>query len=169
MEKIASFTVDHLALEPGVYVSRVDRDPATGTAVTTFDLRLTAPNREPVMDTAAVHAIEHLGATYLRNDLAWRDQVVYFGPMGCRTGFYLVVWGERTSAEIVPLVRATFEFVCDFEGEVPGAAPRDCGNWHDCDLPMARWWARRYLEGTLEGIDEAHLTYPVTEDEGERA
>lgn len=169
MEKIASFTVDHLALEPGVYVSRVDRDPATGAAVTTFDLRLTAPNREPVMDTAAVHALEHLGATYLRNDPAWRDQVVYFGPMGCRTGFYLVVWGERTSAEIVPLVRATFEFARDFEGEVPGAAPRDCGNWHDCDLPMVRWWARRYLEGTLEGIDEAHLTYPVTEDEGERA
>lgn len=162
MDKIASFTVDHLALEPGVYVSRVDRDPATGAAVTTFDLRLTAPNREPVMDTAAVHAIEHLGATYLRNDPDWRDQVVYFGPMGCRTGFYLVVWGERTSSEIVPLVRAAFAFVRDFEGEVPGAAPRDCGNWHDCDLPMARWWARRYLEGTLEDIDGAHLAYPLT-------
>ena len=161
MERIESFTVNHLLLEPGVYVSRVDRDPATGAVVTTFDLRLTAPNREPVMDTAAVHAIEHLGATYLRNDPVWAPYVVYFGPMGCRTGFYLVLFGERTSREVMPLVRATFEFVCDFEGEVPGARPEECGNWHDSDLPAARWWARRYLEGTLEGIDEAHLSYPT--------
>lgn len=167
MDKIASFTVNHLALEPGVYVSRVDRDPATGAAVTTFDLRVTAPNREPVMDTAAVHAVEHLGATYLRNSAEWADQVVYFGPMGCRTGFYLVLWGERTSAEVAPLVRACFEFIRDFEGEVPGAAPRDCGNWHDSDLPMARWWARRYVESTLTDIDEARLTYPMVEDGGQ--
>lgn len=160
MEKIASFTVDHLALEPGVYVSRVDRDPATGAIVTTLDLRLTAPNREPVMDTAAVHAMEHLGATYLRNDPAWSDRVVYFGPMGCRTGFYLVMFGELSSAEAVPLVRALFEFVRDFEGPVPGAEPRDCGNWHDSDLPTARWWARRYVDRTLSRIDERHLVYP---------
>lgn len=160
MEKIASFTVDHLLLEPGVYVSRVDRDPATGAALTTFDVRLTAPNREPVMDTAAVHALEHLGATYLRNDPAWRDQVVYFGPMGCRTGFYLILFGERTSAEVLPLVRATFAFARDFEGEIPGARPEECGNWHDADLAAAQWWARRYLEGTLERIDADHLAYP---------
>lgn len=163
MEKIASFTVNHLVLEPGVYVSRVDADPATGAVVTTFDLRLTAPNREPVMDTAAVHAIEHLGATYLRNEPAWRDRVVYFGPMGCRTGFYLILFGEHASAEVAPLVRGTFEFIRDFEGEIPGARPEECGNWHDADLTAARWWARRYLEGTLEHIDEAHLVYPSTE------
>ena len=161
MEKIASFTVNHLALEPGVYVSRVDRDPATGCVVSTFDLRLTAPNREPVMDTAAVHAIEHLGATYLRNDPTWRDRVIYFGPMGCRTGFYLVMFGELTPGEVVPLVRATFEYVRDFTGEVPGATPRDCGNWHDSNPAMAAWWARRYLAETLEDIDKAHLVYPT--------
>ena len=160
MDKIASFTVNHLTLEPGVYVSRVDADPATGAVVTTFDLRLTAPNREPVMDTAAVHAIEHLGATYLRNDPAWRDQVVYFGPMGCRTGFYLILFGEHTSVEVAPLVRATFEFIRDFEGEIPGARPEECGNWHDAELAQARWWARRYVERTLTNIDEAHLVYP---------
>ena len=161
MDLIASFTVNHLLLEPGIYVSRVDRDPATGAVLTTFDLRLTAPNREPVMDTAAVHAIEHLAATYLRNNPVWKDQVVYFGPMGCRTGFYLILFGERTSAEVAPLVQATFEFIRDFEGEIPGARPEECGNWHDADLNAAHWWARRYLEQTLEGIDEAHLTYPV--------
>ena len=157
MDKIASFTVNHLTLEPGVYVSRVDADPVTGAVVTTFDLRLTAPNREPVMDTAAVHAIEHLGATYLRNDPTWRDRVVYFGPMGCRTGFYLILFGKHSSDEVAPLVRKTFEFVRDFEGEIPGARPEECGNWHDADLMQARWWARRYVESTLQNIDEAHL------------
>lgn len=161
MDKIASFTVNHLKLEPGVYVSRLDQDPDTACVVTTFDLRLTAPNREPVMDTDAVHAIEHLGATFLRNDPTWAQRTVYFGPMGCRTGFYLVLFGEHTSEEVVPLVRSLFEFVRDFEGEVPGAAPRDCGNWHDSNLPMAQWWARRYLEGTLDHIDAAHMTYPA--------
>ena len=112
------------------------------------------------MDTSAVHAIEHLGATYLRNDPAWRDRVVYFGPMGCRTGFYLILFGSHASAEVAPLVRATFEFIRDFEGEIPGARPEECGNWHDTDLAQARWWARRYLKNTLENIDEAHLAYP---------
>lgn len=124
-------------------------------------MRLTAPNREPVIDTAAVHAIEHLGATYLRNNPEWRDRVVYFGPMGCRTGFYLLLFGEYESRDIVGLVTDLFEFIAGFEGEVPGAKPAECGNWHDSDLPMARWWARRYLEHTLRGIDEAHLTYPT--------
>lgn len=160
MEKIASFTVNHLTLEPGVYVSRVDRDPATGSAVTTFDLRMTAPNREPVMDTDAVHAIEHLGATFLRNDPEWAARTLYFGPMGCRTGFYLLFFGECTAVQAVAPVTRLFEFIRDYEGTVPGAAPRDCGNWHDSSLPGAQWWARRYLDGTLYGIDAAHLAYP---------
>ena len=159
MKTIASFTVNHLVLEPGVYVSRVDEDPATGAVVTTFDLRLTAPNREPVMDTAAVHAIEHLGATFLRNDPEWSSRVVYFGPMGCRTGFYLVVFGEVASEEILPLVRELFEFVAGFEDDIPGAAPEECGNYLDQNLPMANWLARRYLDRDLADIDEKHLHY----------
>lgn len=159
MEKIASFTVDHLTLEPGVYVSRVDRDPATGAAVTTFDLRLAAPNRQPVMNTAELHTIEHLGATYLRNDPEWSSRVVYFGPMGCRTGFYLVVFGEVSPSDILPLVTGLFEFVRGFEGEIPGARPEECGNYLDQNLPMARWLAGRYLDGTLLCADEAHLAY----------
>lgn len=160
MEQIASFTIDHLRLEPGVYVSRVDRDPASGAVITTFDLRLTAPNREPVMDTAAVHAIEHLLATFLRNDEEWASRIVYFGPMGCRTGFYLVVFGDYSSKDMVDVVTRLFEFIRDFEGDIPGATPCDCGNWHDADLNEAKWWARRYLSETLDGIDEAHLNYP---------
>lgn len=161
MNLIASFTVNHLTLEPGVYVSRVDRDPVTGAVITTFDLRLTAPNREPVMDTAAVHALEHLGATFLRNDPEWSSRVVYFGPMGCRTGFYLVLFGEYESADVVDLVTRCFEFARDFEGEIPGAKPAECGNWHDADLKQAHWWARRYLDRTLYGIDAAHMSYPA--------
>lgn len=164
MERIASFCVDHNALEPGVYVSRRDADPTTGCIVTTFDLRMTAPNREPVMDTAAVHALEHLGATFLRNDAEWSERVVYFGPMGCRTGFYLVVFGEHESAAVAPLVTRLFEFARDFEGEVPGALPEECGNYHDSDLAQAKWWARRYVADTLEDLDEAHTTYPALLD-----
>ncbi|MDI9590781.1 MAG: S-ribosylhomocysteine lyase [Acidobacteriota bacterium] len=164
MRPIASFTVDHLRLEPGVYVSRVDTDPATGARVTTLDLRLTAPNREPVMDTGAVHALEHLLATYLRNDEQWSSRIVYAGPMGCRTGFYVVVFGSCTPAEIAPLLVRAFEYARDFEGEVPGARPTECGNWHDSDLPMATWWAWRYLQ-TLYHLDEAHTTYPTIPEE----
>ena len=164
MERIASFSVNHLLLEPGVYVSRVDRDPTTGAVATTFDLRLTAPNREPVMNTAECHTIEHLGATFLRNHPVWAPRIVYFGPMGCRTGFYLVVWGEASAEEALPLVRELFEFVRDFEGEIPGARPEECGNYLDQNLEMARWLARRYLERDLARIDEAHLTYPGQHD-----
>lgn len=159
MEQIASFTVNHLVLEPGVYVSRVDKDPASGMAVTTFDLRLTAPNKEPVMNTAECHTIEHLGATFLRNHAEWASRIVYFGPMGCRTGFYLVVFGEVSSEGIVPLVREMFEFVRDFTGEIPGARPEECGNYLDQNLPMANWLAKRYLERDLANIDAAHLHY----------
>ena len=158
LQKIASFTINHLALEPGIYVSRVDR--FGGTAVTTLDLRMTAPNREPVMNTAEMHTIEHLGATFLRSHAQYGDKVVYFGPMGCRTGFYLLLAGEYTSAEVAPLITAMYEFIRDFEGEIPGAAARDCGNYLDQNLTMAHWLADRYLRNTLYGIDEKHLVYP---------
>lgn len=159
MDKIASFTVNHLVLKPGVYVSRVDRDPQTGGVVTTFDLRLTEPNREPVMNTAECHTIEHLGATFLRNHSEWASRVVYFGPMGCRTGFYLVVFGEVSSEEILPLVRELFAFVRDFTGEIPGARSEECGNYLDQNLPMARWLAERYLARDLANADETRLHY----------
>ena len=158
MEKIASFTIDHLVLEPGVYVSRKDRFGAV--TITTFDLRMTAPNREPVMNTAEVHAIEHLGATYLRNDPEYKERTVYFGPMGCRTGFYLLLEGDLSSEDITGLVTKMFEFIRDYEGGIPGAAARDCGNYLDMNLNMAHWYAERYLEQTLYGIDEAHMVYP---------
>ncbi|MDO4459946.1 MAG: S-ribosylhomocysteine lyase [Clostridia bacterium] len=158
MEKIASFTINHILLEPGIYVSRKDHIGAE--TVTTFDLRITSPNDEPVMNTAEVHTIEHLGATYLRNDPTWKDRVVYFGPMGCRTGFYLLLAGDLESKDIVELVTAMFEFVRDFEGEVPGASAMDCGNYLDMNLPMAKYTASKYLGRTLYGITEEHLVYP---------
>lgn len=158
MEKIASFTIDHIKLEPGVYVSRVD---AVGNSfVTTFDIRMTAPNREPVMNTAEMHAIEHLGATFLRNHPEYGSKIVYFGPMGCRTGFYLLLAGEYSSRDMVPLLTQMYEFIRDFKGEVPGACAKDCGNYLDMNLPMANWIANKFLNSTLYGIDEAHLVYP---------
>ena len=161
MERIASFTIDHTRLEPGVYVSRIDADPETGAVVTTFDLRLTTPNKEPVINTAEMHTIEHLGATFLRNDPDWSSRVVYFGPMGCRTGFYLVLFGRYQSTDVVDLVTSLFEFVASFKGDIPGATAEECGNYLDQNLPMARWHAHRYLNRTLRVIDEAHLTYPA--------
>lgn len=158
MEKITSFTINHLLLEPGIYVSR--KDQAGSQTITTFDIRMTSPNDEPVMNTAEVHTIEHLGATFLRNHAEWKERVLYFGPMGCRTGFYLLLTGDLESKEIVPLMKEMFTFIRDFEGEVPGASPRDCGNYLDMNLPMAKWLAGRFLERDLEGIDEAHLVYP---------
>ena len=158
MEKITSFTINHLDLEPGVYVSRKNR--FEGAVITTFDLRMTAPNREPVMNTAEMHTIEHLGATYLRNHPDFADRTVYFGPMGCRTGFYMLLAGDLSSRDVVPLVTGMFEFIRDFQGGIPGAAPRDCGNYLDQNPGMARWLADRYLTRTLYGIDEKHLVYP---------
>lgn len=157
MEKITSFTIDHIRLQPGLYVSRKDKVGAE--TVTTFDLRVTSPNDEPVMNTAEIHTIEHLAATYLRNDSQWRDKILYFGPMGCRTGFYLLVAGDRTSQEVLGLVKSCFEFVADFEGEVPGASAIDCGNYLDMNLPMAKFWGRRYAQ-LLDNIDESRLVYP---------
>lgn len=161
MERIASFTVDHTLLEPGVYLSRRDEDPAGGAVVTTFDLRMTAPNREPVMDTSAVHALEHLGATFLRNDAEWKDRVVYFGPMGCRTGFYLLLTGDYESKDILPLMKEMFQFIRDFEGEVPGAAAKDCGNYLDMNLPMTKYLADKYLREVLDQITQERLVYPA--------
>ena len=157
MEKITSFTIDHIKLQPGLYVSR--KDPVGGDTVTTFDLRLTSPNEEPVMNTAEVHAIEHLAATYLRNEPTWKDQVLYFGPMGCRTGFYLLIKGDRSSREILPLVRDCFRFIGSYEGEIPGASPKDCGNYLDMNLNMANYWGRKYAS-LLETCGEDRLTYP---------
>lgn len=158
MEKIASFTIDHIKLEPGIYVSR--KDHIGQEVITTFDLRITAPNDEPVMNTAEVHTIEHLGATFLRNHAEFKDKTVYFGPMGCRTGFYLLLAGDYESKDIVKLVTEMFEFIRDFKGEVPGASPRDCGNYLDMNLGMANDIAKRYLDQTLYTIDTAHLIYP---------
>ena len=159
MEKIASFTVDHLKLEPGIYVSR--RDEFQNIVLTTFDIRLTTPNKEPVLNTAENHSIEHIGATFLRNHLDWKDRIVYFGPMGCRTGFYLIVFGDYSSRDIVPLITEMFTFIADFEGEIPGAKKNECGNYLDQNLEMAKWVARRYLDNTLMGIDDRHLIYQI--------
>ena len=160
MEKITSFTIDHILLQPGLYVSRCDQ--VGQEFVTTFDLRLTSPNEEPVMNTAEVHTIEHLAATYLRNEPNWKDKVLYFGPMGCRTGFYLLLAGRWQSREVLPLVLDCFRFVADFDGEVPGASAKDCGNYLDMNLPMANYWGARYVK-TLENADESRLVYPKGE------
>lgn len=157
MEKITSFTIDHNLLQSGLYVSRKDKIGAE--TVTTFDLRLTSPNEEPVMNTAEVHTIEHLAATYLRNEPVWKDSVIYFGPMGCRTGFYLLLAGDLTSEAVLPLVTDCFRFIRDFDGEVPGANAKDCGNYLDMNLNMAKYWARIYTN-LLENIDESRLVYP---------
>ena len=157
MEKITSFTIDHIRLQPGLYVSRKDR--VGSETVTTFDLRLTKPNEEPVLNTAEVHTIEHLAATFLRNEPSWKDRVLYFGPMGCRTGFYLLLAGDLTAPEVLPLVTDCFRFVRDYRGEVPGASAKDCGNYLDMNLPMANYWGRRYVS-LLETISPDRLTYP---------
>lgn len=157
METIKSFTVDHKRLLPGVYVSRKD---STGhDVVTTFDIRMTRPNFEPVMNTAEIHTLEHLGATFLRNHEEWGDKIIYFGPMGCRTGFYLLLAGDYESEDIISLLREMFEFVCHFEGEILGAAPEACGNYLDQNLPMAKYLAEKYLEHVLTGITPDRLKY----------
>lgn len=158
MEKIASFTIDHIKLQPGVYVSR--KDTFGDVVITTFDLRMTSPNEEPVMNTAEMHTMEHLGATFLRNHAEYKDRTIYFGPMGCRTGFYLLLAGDLSSKDIVPLMTEMFEFIRDFKDEVPGASAKDCGNYLDMNLPMANYVANRYLENVLYGIDDSRLVYP---------
>ena len=157
MKKIPSFTINHELLLPGIYVSR--KDEVGGEVVTTFDIRMKAPNREPALHAGALHTIEHLAATYLRNDEEWKDRIIYWGPMGCLTGNYLLIRGDYESKDIVELMKRTFQFVAEFEGDIPGAAPKDCGNWLLHDLPMARWESEKYLE-TLRNIKEENLVYP---------
>lgn len=158
MEKIASFTIDHLKLVPGLYVSR--RDEVNGNPITTFDIRMTSPNDEPVMNTAEVHTLEHIGATFLRNHPDFKDKVLYFGPMGCRTGFYLLLAGQCQPEDIVGLIRDMFSYISGFEGEVPGAAARDCGNYLDMNLPMAKYVAKKYLQNVLIDIQDYQMYYP---------
>ena len=159
MEKIASFTVDHIRMVPGVYVSR--KDHVGQEVITTFDLRMTSPNDEPVTTTAEIHTIEHLGATFLRNHPTYKDKTIYFGPMGCRTGFYLLLAGDYASKDIVPLMIEMYEYIRNFDGEIPGATPRDCGNYLDQNLNMANYLANRYLNNVLYHITEEQLNYPV--------
>ena len=159
MNKITSFTIDHIRLIPGIYVSR--KASVNGHIITTFDIRMTSPNDEPVMNTAEIHTIEHLGATFLRNHEVYKDQVIYFGPMGCRTGFYLLLADDLTSSEILPLMKEMFSFIASFKGEVPGASAKDCGNYLDMNLPMANFLARKFLEEVLTDIREEQLNYPV--------
>lgn len=158
MQKIASFTVNHDDLLRGIYVSR--KDVVGQETITTFDIRTKLPNREPVMNTAEIHTIEHLAATFLRNHPVAANQTIYFGPMGCRTGFYLILKGDLESSDIVELVTETFEFVANYQGEVPGASARDCGNYLDMNLPMAKYEAKLFLENTLTQLTDAHLNYP---------
>ena len=158
MEKITSFTIDHLKLLPGVYVSR--KDEVRNTTVTTFDIRMTRPNFEPVINTAELHAIEHLGATFLRNHKEYGESILYFGPMGCRTGFYLLLKGNYESEDILPLLKELFVFIKDYEGEVPGACAKDCGNYLDINLPMAKYIANKYLNEILLNISPDRLKYP---------
>ena len=157
MQKITSFTIDHIRLQPGLYVSR--KDKVGESTVTTFDLRLTSPNEEPVMNTAEMHTIEHLAATYLRNEPRWKEKVLYFGPMGCRTGFYLLLTGEYDSRDVKALVIDCFRFIAGFSGEVPGASARDCGNYLDMNLPMANYWGERYSR-LLENAGDDRFVYP---------
>ena len=158
MKKIPSFTVDHIHLLRGIYVSR--QDEVGGEIVTTFDIRMKEPNREPALSPSAIHTMEHLAATFLRNHPVWADKIVYWGPMGCLTGNYLIVKGDLTSRDVLPLMRETMEFVANYEGEVPGATEHDCGNYLLMNLPMARWEAKKYLSEVLDVATDANLIYP---------
>ena len=159
MQKIPSFSIDHIRLNRGIYVSR--KDEVGGEVVTTFDIRMKLPNREPVLGQGAIHTIEHLAATYLRNNAEWKDRIVYWGPMGCLTGNYLLMRGDLTSSDILPLMKKTFRFIAEFDGEIPGAAPRDCGTYLLHDLPMARYEAAKYLHEVLECATDENLNYPA--------
>lgn len=158
MDKIPSFTIDHNQLLRGIYVSR--KDQVGNEIITTFDIRMKEPNREPVLHNGAIHTIEHLAATYLRNHPTWKDRIIYWGPMGCLTGNYLLIRGDYQSKDIVELMQETFRFIAQFQGEIPGAAPKDCGNWLLHDLPMAQFEAKKYLEEVLENIQPQNLQYP---------
>ena len=158
MERIASFQVDHIRLNRGIYVSRIDE--INGNYLTSFDIRMKLPNREPVINIAELHTMEHLGATFLRNHSIWKEKIVYFGPMGCRTGFYLILKGKLESKDIVELIKELYKFMAEFKGDIPGATAIECGNYLDQNLPMANYEAKKYLEETLENLEEENLNYP---------
>lgn len=158
MKKIPSFTINHEKLLRGIYVSR--KDEVGGEIITTFDVRMKEPNREPALHVEVIHTIEHLAATFLRNDPEWKDRVIYWGPMGCMTGNYLILKGDLKSADVVDLMRRTYRFIATFEGDIPGATVRDCGNYLLNNLPMARWEARKFLDEVLDNITEQNLIYP---------
>ena len=158
MERIASFKVDHIRLNRGIYVSRIDE--INGNYLTSFDIRMKLPNREPVINIAELHTMEHLGATFLRNHSVWKEKIVYFGPMGCRTGFYLILKGKLESKDIVELMKELYKFMAEFKGDIPGATAVECGNYLDQNLPMANYEAKKYLEETLENLGEENLNYP---------
>ncbi len=158
MERIASFQVDHIRLNRGIYVSRIDE--INGNYLTSFDIRMKLPNREPVINIAELHTMEHLGATFLRNHSVWKEKIVYFGPMGCRTGFYLILKGKLESKDIVELMKELYKFMAEFKGNIPGATAIECGNYLDQNLPMANYEAKKYLEETLENLGEENLNYP---------
>ncbi len=159
MKKIPSFTIDHIRLLRGIFVSR--KDELNGGVITTFDVRMKEPNREPALGQGALHTIEHLAATYLRNEPIWKDRIIYWGPMGCLTGNYLLMKGELTPQDILPLMQETFRFIANYEGEIPGATAKDCGNYLLQDLPMARWEAKKYLEEVLLQMKEENMNYPA--------
>ena len=158
MKKIPSFTIDHIRLVRGIFVSR--KDELNGGVITTFDVRMKEPNREPALGQGALHTIEHLAATYLRNEPTWKDKIIYWGPMGCLTGNYLLMKGDLTPQDILPLMQETFRFIATYEGEIPGATAKDCGNYLLQDLPMARWEAKKYLEEVLLQMTDANMEYP---------
>ena len=158
MERIASFQVDHIRLNRGIYVSRIDE--INGNYLTSFDIRMKLPNREPVINIAELHTMEHLGATFLRNHSVWKEKIVYFGPMGCRTGFYLILKGKLESKDIVEQMKELYKFMAEFKGDIPGATAIECGNYLDQNLPMANYEAKKYLEETLENLGEENLNYP---------
>ena len=158
MKKIPSFTIDHIRLVRGIFVSR--KDELNGGVITTFDVRMKEPNREPALGQGALHTIEHLATTYLRNEPTWKDKIIYWGPMGCLTGNYLLMKGDLTPQDILPLMQETFRFIATYEGEIPGATAKDCGNYLLQDLPMARWEAKKYLEEVLLQMTDANMKYP---------
>ena len=158
MKTIPSFTIDHINLLRGIYVSR--KDQVGGDVVTTFDIRMKEPNREPALGQGALHTIEHLAATYLRNEPTWKDKIIYWGPMGCLTGNYLLMKGDLSPQDILPLMQDTFRFIATYEGEIPGATAKDCGNYLLQDLPMARWEAKKYLEEVLLQMKPENMNYP---------
>lgn len=158
MNKIPSFTINHNKLLRGIYVSR--QDVFGSEVITTFDIRMKEPNREPALHIGALHTIEHLAATYLRNDAQWKDKIVYWGPMGCLTGNYLIIHGDLKSSDIVDLMIRTFSFIANYEGEIPGAQPKDCGNYLLHDLPMAKLESRKFVEEVLQKIEDKNLVYP---------